>query len=161
MKRVFILAVTVLFAATAVIAQPKTSEKALWKQAKKQAKKEGRVLDLFGGCGQLAIEALSRGAKSATIVDLSKKSVEDLSNIWRYTAIKWSIKQADKYYNILISFCKNIATNPFLYGMKYDEIIDEYYFFHYLLQKLIGFHIYSIQQKKNFLLKIWRHKALE
>ena len=38
---------------------------------------EGRnVLDLFGGCGQLAIEALSRGARSATIVDLSKKSVE-------------------------------------------------------------------------------------
>ena len=35
-----------------------------------------RVLDLFGGCGQLAIEALSRGADSATIVDLSKKSVE-------------------------------------------------------------------------------------
>jgi hypothetical protein len=38
MKKVFILAATVLFAATAVIAQPKTSEKALWKQAKKQAK---------------------------------------------------------------------------------------------------------------------------
>ena len=35
-----------------------------------------RVLDLFGGCGQLAVEALSRGAESATIVDLSKKSVE-------------------------------------------------------------------------------------
>ena len=35
-----------------------------------------RVLDLFGGCGQLAIEALSRGAESATIVDMSKKSVE-------------------------------------------------------------------------------------
>ena len=51
-------------------------------------------------------------------VIFSQKSVEDLSNIWRYTANKWSIKQADKYYNILISFCKNIATNPFLYGMK-------------------------------------------
>ncbi len=38
---------------------------------------EGRkVLDLFGGCGQLAIEALSRGAESAAIVDKSKKSVE-------------------------------------------------------------------------------------
>lgn len=38
---------------------------------------EGRkVLDLFGGCGQLAIEALSRGAHSATIVDSSKKSVD-------------------------------------------------------------------------------------
>lgn len=35
-----------------------------------------RVLDLFGGCGQLAIEALSRGAESAVIVDSSKKSVD-------------------------------------------------------------------------------------
>ncbi|MBQ8503088.1 MAG: 16S rRNA (guanine(966)-N(2))-methyltransferase RsmD [Clostridia bacterium] len=38
---------------------------------------EGRkVLDLFGGCGQLAIEALSRGARDAVIVDCSKKSIE-------------------------------------------------------------------------------------
>ena len=38
---------------------------------------EGRkVLDLFGGSGQLAIEALSRGADSAVIVDMSRKSVE-------------------------------------------------------------------------------------
>lgn len=38
---------------------------------------EGRkVLDLFAGSGQLGIEALSRGAKSAVFVDLSKKSVE-------------------------------------------------------------------------------------
>ena len=38
---------------------------------------EGRkVLDLFGGSGQLAIEALSRGADSAVIVDMSKKSVD-------------------------------------------------------------------------------------
>ena len=38
---------------------------------------EGRkVLDLFGGSGQLAIEALSRGAGSAVIVDMSKKSVD-------------------------------------------------------------------------------------
>lgn len=35
-----------------------------------------RVLDLFGGCGQLSIEALSRGAAGAVIVDSSKKSVE-------------------------------------------------------------------------------------
>lgn len=38
---------------------------------------EGRkILDLFGGSGQLAIEALSRGADSAVIVDLSKKSAD-------------------------------------------------------------------------------------
>lgn len=34
-----------------------------------------RVLDLFGGSGQLAIEALSRGATEAVIVDQSKESV--------------------------------------------------------------------------------------
>lgn len=35
-----------------------------------------RVLDMFGGCGQMAIEALSRGAASATILDNSRRSVE-------------------------------------------------------------------------------------
>lgn len=35
-----------------------------------------RVLDLFGGSGQLALEALSRGAESAVIVDNEKKAAE-------------------------------------------------------------------------------------
>ncbi len=35
-----------------------------------------RVLDLFGGSGQLAIEALSRGADSAVIVDMSKSAID-------------------------------------------------------------------------------------
>lgn len=34
------------------------------------------VLDLFAGSGQLGIEALSRGAESATFVDSSKQSIE-------------------------------------------------------------------------------------
>ncbi|MCX7714471.1 MAG: 16S rRNA (guanine(966)-N(2))-methyltransferase RsmD [Clostridia bacterium] len=34
------------------------------------------VLDLFSGSGALALEALSRGAKSAVCVDLAKKSIE-------------------------------------------------------------------------------------
>ncbi len=34
------------------------------------------VLDLFSGSGQLGIEALSRGASSATFVDQSPKSIE-------------------------------------------------------------------------------------
>lgn len=34
------------------------------------------ILDLFAGSGQLGIEALSRGAKSAIFVDNSKKSIE-------------------------------------------------------------------------------------
>ena len=89
-------------------------------------------------------------------VIFSKKSVEDLSNIWRYTANKWSIKQADKYYNILISFCKNIATNPFLYGMKYDEIIDE------LLGVIIKEHIvfYKINNNEIIIIRIL-HKRMD
>lgn len=35
-----------------------------------------RVLDLFGGSGQMALEAVSRGADSAVIVDSNKKAAE-------------------------------------------------------------------------------------
>ena len=37
-----------------------------------------RVLDLFGGSGQLGLEALSRGAWKATFVDASKEAVETI-----------------------------------------------------------------------------------
>lgn len=35
-----------------------------------------RVLDLFAGSGQLALEALSRGADSAVLIDESEKAIE-------------------------------------------------------------------------------------
>ena len=35
-----------------------------------------RVLDLFAGAGQLGIEALSRGARKAVFVDLSRESIK-------------------------------------------------------------------------------------
>ena len=35
-----------------------------------------RVLELFSGCGQMALEALSRGAQSAVMIDESAEAVE-------------------------------------------------------------------------------------
>ena len=52
---------------------------------------------------------------------LSNKAVEDLSNIWDYTYEIWSENQADKYYKLLIDFCKEISENPRI-GKNYDKI---------------------------------------
>ena len=43
-----------------------------------------RVLDLFGGSGQLAIEALSRGADYAVLVDQSAEAVKVIKDNLRY-----------------------------------------------------------------------------
>jgi len=52
---------------------------------------------------------------------LSNKAVEDLSKIWEYTFEVWSENQADKYYELLIDFCKKIAASPSI-GKSYPEI---------------------------------------
>ena|ERR1700690_393609 len=52
---------------------------------------------------------------------LTNKAVEDLSKIWDYTYEVWSESQADKYYELLIDFCKEISENPNI-GKNYDEI---------------------------------------
>jgi toxin ParE1/3/4 len=33
---------------------------------------------------------------------ISDKALEDLNNIWLYTAENWSVKQANKYYNLIL-----------------------------------------------------------
>ena len=53
----------------------------------------------------------------------TNKAVEDLSKIWDYTFEIWSEDQADKYYEILISTCQDIADNPVL-GKKYEGITE-------------------------------------
>ena len=52
---------------------------------------------------------------------LTNKAVEDLSNIWNHTFEGWSEKQADKYYNGLISDCQEISENLHL-GKNYEGI---------------------------------------
>jgi toxin ParE1/3/4 len=54
---------------------------------------------------------------------LTNKAVEDLSKIWDYTFEVWSERQADKYYESLISDCQEIANNPDL-GKKYEGITE-------------------------------------
>ena len=52
---------------------------------------------------------------------LTNEAVEDLSKIWNYTFEVWSEKQADKYYDGLISNCEEIAENLDL-GKNYEGI---------------------------------------
>jgi toxin ParE1/3/4 len=54
---------------------------------------------------------------------LTNKALEDLTAIWHYTTEKWSEKQADKYYELLIDHCRQIADNPGI-GKNYEGVID-------------------------------------
>lgn len=54
----------------------------------------------------------------------TRKAVEDLTNIWNYTVDTWSEQQADVYYEMLISSCRKVASDPVLFGREYNEIIE-------------------------------------
>mgnify|MGYP001171445137 CR=1 FL=1 len=56
--------------------------------------------------------------------NLTNKAVEDLTIIWEYTFDKWSEKQADKYYELLLDSCQDIANNPDL-GKNYSGVNNE------------------------------------
>ncbi len=56
-----------------------------------------------------------------TKVTLRQEAIDDLSDIWIYTALEWSESQADKYYNAIKSTCKEISKNSNL-GKNYPEI---------------------------------------
>lgn len=65
---------------------------------------------------------------------LTKKAVEDLSNIWEYTYDEWSESQADIYYELLIDSFVEISVNPKM-RKKYEEIEKN------LLGSMVGKHI--------------------
>lgn len=43
---------------------------------------------------------------------ISKKAISDLEEIWLYTADKWSIEQAGRYYNLIFDEIAFICKNP-------------------------------------------------
>jgi toxin ParE1/3/4 len=55
---------------------------------------------------------------------LTNKAVDDLSKIWNYTFDNWSEQQADKYYQMLLDNCKEIAENPNI-GKNYEGIVSQ------------------------------------
>ena len=59
---------------------------------------------------------------------LTNKAVDDLSDIWNYTYDVWSEKQADKYYNMLLEFCKELANKPGI-GKSYNEVGNDIFGF--------------------------------
>ncbi len=56
--------------------------------------------------------------------ELTNKAIEDLTEIWEYTVYKWSEQQADRYFNLLITSCQEIANNPEL-GKNYEGITSD------------------------------------
>jgi 16S rRNA (guanine966-N2)-methyltransferase len=74
-----------------------------------------RVLDLFAGSGALGLEALSRGASSATFVELNPPSlraleqnitalaVEDAATVHRTDAVRFAGKLPEGAYDIVLA----------------------------------------------------------
>ncbi len=57
----------------------------------------------------------------------TNKAVEDLTSIWSYTFKTWSERQADEYYEMLISVCRKTLTLSFLPTRLYNEIAPDLY----------------------------------
>mgnify|MGYP001499283355 CR=1 FL=1 len=51
----------------------------------------------------------------------TRKAVGDLTDIWNFTAEKWSVHQAEIYYQLLIESCRELASHPDS-GKKYPGV---------------------------------------
>lgn len=93
-----------------------------------------RVLDLFAGTGQLGIEALSRGARSATFVDESSEAIKIVRENLEHCKL-----QGEAVRNNAVSFLSRCGKFDliFLDPPYASELINE------VLQKIIKFDILS------------------
>lgn len=69
-----------------------------------------RVLDLFGGSGALSVEALSRGAAHACVVDQSKKSIQVIEKNLTDTRLR---DKADVFHGSFEQFLNGYRGKPF------------------------------------------------
>jgi 16S rRNA (guanine966-N2)-methyltransferase len=68
-----------------------------------------RILDLFAGCGSLAIEALSRGAASAILVDSDRKACACIEQNLQKTRLTASVICSDVFRFLKTQLAINIA----------------------------------------------------
>ena len=60
--------------------------------------------------------------------EISEKAQRDLIDIWEYTLEKWSLVQADRYFEILVNGISEICNHPDL-GKSYENIRKDYFGF--------------------------------
>ena len=87
-----------------------------------------RVLDLFAGCGQMGIEALSRGAASAVFCDNSKDSVDIINENLKNCKFSNEAKVIKSDFSVFLSsasekfdFC---FLDPPYYEGHYDKALS-------------------------------------
>ena len=83
-----------------------------------------KVLDLFGGTGQLGIEALSRGAKSAVFVDEQESACRLIRENLKRTHFESSSRVIRADYSAFLRFCKEKFDIIFL-DPPYAEVFLE------------------------------------
>jgi len=76
---------------------------------------DARVLDLFGGTGSVGIEALSRGARLATFVELDRGALQVLRDNLRITGL---VERAETIHSDAFRFLADAATH----GREYDIV---------------------------------------
>lgn len=57
--------------------------------------------------------------------NISSKARLDLISIWEFTKENWSVQQADRYYQIIVSKFLDISSRPEL-GKNYDDLRSGY-----------------------------------
>lgn len=83
-----------------------------------------RFLDLFGGSGQMAIEALSRGAASAVIVDGRREACKLIGDNLRLTRLSDKAKVVQSDYLSYLGHCREVFDLIFL-DPPYAEVFLE------------------------------------
>lgn len=83
-----------------------------------------RVLDLFAGSGQLSIEALSRGAESAVLVDNSSASIKVIKKNIELCSLEDKTKVYSMDYSSFCAMCRDTFDIAFLDPPYHEGVLE-------------------------------------